>query len=273
MHRRNYHTVVHALESKTGLSGHDRFALAIRHAINGNLPHQRFVDAGLRSPAVKPDSLEARLKDWFATDLCPQVQLIRLMDKESSFVSLYNDYNQAMGTHALATLPGEKSRTGAPVMRRPEIGRNADPKSCWDAKQAAFDLMLSGVRHRSKQKKPRLHVLRVSELVRHLGLEKELTAEVAAFFENNPNASVSELARALNVHVRALERQLKTLGTTADSIRRASSLVKSIELLPTGKTLTEIASESGYSDQAHLAKAMRLAFGLSLGKQRKLLSA
>jgi AraC-like DNA-binding protein len=272
MIRRAYHTVVHAVEAVNGLSKRDRFAIAIRRAIDGHRPHQHYVDAGIRRErsGAGEAALEASVRDWLATDLCAGVQLVRLLDSETATLVLYNEYNKAADLGAVVTIVQDESGSNSHKILRTVAPGQRDPAPCRDANLAAVEIQLGQVRRRSEQKSIPRKVIQVSELARYLALDHSAGFDAASFFEERPDANVSALAKALGCHTRTLSRQLREDGLSADAIRRACMLTKAVQELPGEKTLVEIAAECGYSDQAHMSRSIRDAFGLPPSVLRKI---
>lgn len=272
MSKRAYHTVVHAVEATTGLSKHDRFAIAVRHAIDGHQPHERYVEAGLRRERAGAGEavLERSVREWLATDLCAGVQLIRLIDSGPMVMTLYNEYNKAADLGVVTTVVQDEPGANFRKVRRAVVPGKPDPAPCRDATFAMFEVMFDQVRRRSEQKDAPRAVTRVSELARTLALEHSAGFDVARFFEERPDAKVSALAKALGCHVRTLSRQLKQDGINAEAIRRACMLIRAVQEVPGDKSLAAVAAECGYSDQAHMSRAFRDACGLSPSVLRKI---
>jgi AraC-like DNA-binding protein len=76
--------------------------------------------------------------------------------------------------------------------------------------------------------------------------------------------SIATIARRVAMSVSALERQFRAaVGTSPKSFSRLARLQYVCALWDTGKSLTEIAFEAGYSDQPHMVRDFRLFTGMS----------
>lgn len=89
-----------------------------------------------------------------------------------------------------------------------------------------------------------------------LGLKSVVAFEAALALESQPALRVDALARHLGCQHRTIQREFKAFGITAEIIKRASMPSRAITLLPIVLTLTEIAHEAGYSDHAHMMRAL-----------------
>jgi len=75
--------------------------------------------------------------------------------------------------------------------------------------------------------------------------------------------SVSEVARKIGCHQRTLERRLQKEGLTAETIRTATRLNRATKRLRSDDSLTVIAIEEGFSDQAQMSRAFRKSCGMT----------
>jgi AraC-like DNA-binding protein len=76
--------------------------------------------------------------------------------------------------------------------------------------------------------------------------------------------SIAAIARRVAMSVSALERQFRAaVGTSPKSLSRLARLQYVCALWDTGKSLTEIAFEAGYSDQPHMVRDFQLFTGTS----------
>lgn len=90
----------------------------------------------------------------------------------------------------------------------------------------------------------------------------------------NPAMTVEQLAAALNMTTRTLNRKMKTLvqESPKDFITRVRIETASVLLESPGKTISQIASACGYSDETAFRRAFSTIMGMSPGSFRKRLS-
>ena len=90
--------------------------------------------------------------------------------------------------------------------------------------------------------------------------------------KNCEQTSVKELARIVGIHPVTLSRQFpKYFNTTLGEYIRKIRVNKSISLIiGNTKSLTQIAQESGFADQAHFNKMFKRYIGTTPGEYKKL---
>jgi AraC-like DNA-binding protein len=67
----------------------------------------------------------------------------------------------------------------------------------------------------------------------------------------------------IGCHQRTLERRLREEGLTAETIRMATRLIRATKRLRSSDSLTAIAMEVGFSDQAQMTRAFRFSCGMT----------
>jgi AraC-like DNA-binding protein len=84
------------------------------------------------------------------------------------------------------------------------------------------------------------------------------------------DAGVSTLARSLGYSTRHLRRLfLQHVGVTPGHYMRLSRFIKSLHLMPSGQSLTEIAHAVSYFDQAHFCRDFKEIAGITPGEYRE----
>jgi AraC-like DNA-binding protein len=87
----------------------------------------------------------------------------------------------------------------------------------------------------------------------------QIEAAVRMIRSSEGRASIAEIARHVAMSQSTLERHFRTaVGATPKSLSRLARLQHVCRLWDTGKPLTEIAFEAGYSDQPHMVHDFRL---------------
>jgi AraC-like DNA-binding protein len=98
----------------------------------------------------------------------------------------------------------------------------------------------------------------------HEGISTQIEAAAAMIRNSHGRASIQAIARHAAMSVSALERQFRAaVGATPKKLSRLARLQHVCRLWDTGKSLTEIAFEAGYSDQPHMVHDFRLFTGAS----------
>lgn len=241
-----YHSVVQALEGQSGWTAERRFASAVLHAIDGHVPHARFVAAGMAClrQGVSNATVACRVHDWVAVDVNPLVVWLGSFHSPDSTRAAFDAYRAACG-----------GAGGVPV---PPL-----PRPCL----AGIEALADAVAGRS-----RLAPLRsVTALAARLQLEGSAAAEVAHVFEREGSMTVAEVASRLGCQRRTLERQLQRMGVSAETIRQACRLLQATVQLGDAGSLTRIAIHAGYADTPHMTRAFRRAAGLPPSVLRRLL--
>jgi AraC-like DNA-binding protein len=106
-------------------------------------------------------------------------------------------------------------------------------------------------------------IYNISDTASILGVERSAGAEVAAIFEAEGNISIKDVASQIGCHQRTLERRLREEKLTAELIRMASRIIRATRRLRSTDSLIAIATEEGFSDQAHMTRAFRASCGMT----------
>jgi AraC-like DNA-binding protein len=95
-------------------------------------------------------------------------------------------------------------------------------------------------------------------------ISPQIEAAVRMIRNTNGRYPVAAIARRVAMSQSALERHFRnTVGTTPKRLSRLARLNHVYRLWKSGKSLTEIAFEAGYTDQPHLVRDFRLFTGAS----------
>jgi AraC-like DNA-binding protein len=268
-----YHTVVNALEGRSGWTPISRFAASVTHAINGHLSHHRYHVAGKarKRAGAGEAAVERDVRDWLTTDLNPVVQAVRSTKDTSRVIEGYNAYNASvqLGVQTqVATLKkGQTDNTLIVVARRP-VTIEEDPELCRLGTVVVLHYLLDGVQENERRGQTGA-VISLVDVASQLGVAHSAAAEVAQIFESEGPMPVAELARKLGCHPRTLERRLREEGITAEALRQASRLIRVTRRLQSSDSLTAIAVEEGFSDQAHMTRSFRFSCGMTPSLLRK----
>ena len=104
------------------------------------------------------------------------------------------------------------------------------------------------------------------------GLDQKLRHLIADYLRLQQQApKLDELAVELCMSSRTLQRQLSELGTSFKQLLDMERIKRCELLLPQKLSLTEIASQLGYSDQSALARAYKAHCGQTLTERRRVL--
>jgi len=96
------------------------------------------------------------------------------------------------------------------------------------------------------------------------GIAPQIEAAARVIRGSEGRAPIAQVARQAAMSRSALERQFRAaVGATPKSLSRLARLQHVCGLWDSGKSLTEIAYEAGYSDQPHLVRDFRLFTGTS----------
>jgi AraC-like DNA-binding protein len=106
--------------------------------------------------------------------------------------------------------------------------------------------------------------IRPSDAISPHAVSPQIEAAAAMIRNSHGRASIQAIARHVAMSVSALERQFRAaVGATPKKLSRLARLQHVCRLWDTGKSLTEIAFEAGYSDQPHMVHDFRLFTGAS----------
>ena len=261
-----YHTVVHALEASSGWTAQSRFAATVAHAINGHLPYARYNEAGRTRIKSRSGSgvIERLVQDWLSTDLNPVVQIFRSQTQTAKALHCYNAYN-ASANLAVRTTATTLVRSGGPtpiIYKRERLSAHEDPEPCrlgtFFVLSAVMDIV---ARVEKNQAAPK--IFNLPDIAIALGVTRSASADVATVFDMEGYVPVGEAARRIGCHQRTMERRLREEGLTAEAIRTATRLIRATKRIRSCDSLTTIALEEGFSDQAQMTRAFRLSGGMA----------
>ncbi|WP_124450419.1 helix-turn-helix domain-containing protein [Paucibacter sp. KBW04] len=257
---------MHALEASSGWTPQARFASAVTHVIHGHLPYARYHAAG--RVRIKSRSgvgvIERLVQDWLTSDLNPAVQIFRSHSQTANALRCYNAYNAsanlAIRTTAASQVPSGGSK---PIIQRRELlSTRDDPEPCRLGSMLVLQTVMDIVaRNENGISTPR--ILSLPDLAIHLGVARSASAEVAVVFDAEGYVPVGEAARLIGCHQRTMERRLREEGLTAEAIRTATRLIRATKRIRSSDSLTTIALEEGFSDQAQMSRAFRLSSGMT----------
>lgn len=265
-----YHTVVHAMRGSSGLDARQRFAASLKSAIAGHVPYRQYREAATaRRKLGANDLIVARsVLDWLHTDLNPAIQTLRLVPNVVAAVGGYNAYNECVSLAVKTTADsGEK-----PSIKRVLSSVNRDDDLCRAGSMAVVDWIFAEVARRGSRIEKA--VPRSSgECARYLGAERFASAQAMQVLDSSGDLAAPALARSLGVGIRTLERTLSEDGLTPRILRMASRINRAMGLLHGDMPLALIASEVGFSDQAHMSRSFKIACGMSPSLLRAIIHA
>lgn len=269
-----YHAVVNAMEAKSGWTPMSRFASAVCHAIRGHVPYERYRAAAL-SRAVEGTSegaIEGLVCDFLDTDLNPLLSFAAAFRRPAGVVAAFNAYNESARLGVRTNILAESVRAPigpARAQRRP-VASGEDPSLCRVGTMAALDSVLRRAGREVAGALPHgAHSL--ASVANRLGVQHTAAAEVAMVFEVEGHASIGHVASRLGCHRRTLERRLRQLGVTAESLGQASRLARSAARLSSPDSLASIAADEGFSDLAHMTRSFQTSCGMPPSLMRRLL--
>lgn len=263
-----YHVVVHALEAKAGWTPARRFATAIQSVLDGHLPYERHLTAGLvrERAGTGQDTVEALVREQLAFDLNPLTQAARAAPTLEKLLHAYNDYNQSVELGARTSFPKEPNRLSQyrTHVQRQRIATDYDPQICQHATYFVFEQLIraamQNMRNSATQK-----LNRMSNVARLLGLDRGVIGETALAIESLGYVPIERIGRELGVSQRTLARRLHEDGLTAESLRLVDRLLRALDGIRVGQPLVEVAADAGFSDQAQMTRAFRASCGLTPG--------
>jgi AraC-like DNA-binding protein len=262
-----YHVVVNALEARSDWTPLARFASTVTHVVNGHLPYHRYHAAGRarQQEGTGEGVIERMVRDWLATDLTPAVQIVRSLNQSTKVTRVFNAYNASAGLAVrttVASLGPHSADDSQSVIKRDLLAIAEDPAPCRIGTFMMLDSMISTIQHNEREHlAPK--ILSLVDIACYLGVADSPAGEVALVFEREGNIPVADVARKLGCHQRTLERRLREEGITAESLRMATRLIRATSRLRSTDSLTTIALDEGFSDQAHMSRAFRASCGMS----------
>jgi AraC-like DNA-binding protein len=268
-----FHIAARALNLERDFSPRNLFADSVRHVVDGHVAGDRYYRIATRraAAALNESALEGRMRQLFALDLNPLICMTRQLDSELALFKAWNTYQQHVSL-AVRTVIVRGNSNGRFGVDRRQVAYAIDPMPARSAGLCAIDILSGAARdHRQQSHAAGDHASRrLSRIAADLGLQHTVVFEAAVFFEENSSQNVTQLCRALGCHRRTLERHFKAFGLTALDMKMASALAGATNSLWGAGTLTEIAFEHGFSDQAHMTRAFRRACGLPPSVLRRL---
>ena len=270
----SFHIAPRALNLDRAFSPRHLFADSVRHVIDGHVAADPYYQIATRSAAValNESALERRMRELFALDLNPLICMTRQLGSELALFKAWNTYQKHVSL-AVQTIIRGNSNESYGVDRR-QISYAVDPPAARNAGLCTIHI-LSGA---ARSNRERGHVAgdqskwRLSEIAAELGLQHTIVFEVALCFEEHRGLNVTRLCRSLGCNRRTLERHFKGFGLTPQDMKMASALAGATNSLWGTSSLTEIAFEHGFSDQAHMTRAFRHACGMPPSVLRRLVS-
>lgn len=262
-----YHLVVNAMEGASGWTPRSRFASSVAHAINGHLPYSRYIAAGRTRQRERAGEgeIECLVRDWMATDLNPAVQMVRTVNQLAKAIRSYNTYNAnaELAVRTTVSSVGPRSANDSQsVTKRDLLTTDEDPAPCRIGTLMVLDSLI-GIVQRNERKHLVPKILSLVDIACYLGVAGSAGGEVALVFEREGYIPVTDVARKLGCHQRTLERRLREEGLTAEALRTATRLIRATSRLRSTESLTTIALDEGFSDQAHMSRAFRASCGMS----------
>ena len=267
-----YHLVVRAMEDRAGIGAGERFALAIRHAVAGHLPHPRYREAAMsrRRSGAGSDSVERSVADWMSTDLNPLVRSLGSLRSHANAIWAYNAYNRhaSLGVRTSVESAGPDGG-GARIARRESRVDQADPELCSVGTLSALDKVLRiATRNQARRDATAPGILEVGRL---LGVEASASFHVAEAMAGLEGRALDRVARHLGASRRSLQRRLSEESTSFEAIRGAARIVAATDALRLDVPLAEVAWRCGFSDLPHMSRAMKAACGMAPGLLRTIL--
>lgn len=259
-----FHIAPRALNVDRAFAPMYLFADSVRHVIDGHVEADPYYRIAIKRAAValNDSMLERRMRELFALDLNPLISMTRRLGSELALFKAWNTWQEHVSL-AVRTMIRGNSNESFRVARR-QVSYAVDPPAARNAGLCAIDI-LSGV---ARDNRRRGYVVDdranwgLSGIALELGLQHTVVFEAALYFEQNRGMNVSRLCRSLGCHRRTLERHFREFELTPENMKMASALIGATNSLWGTSSLTEIAFEHGFSDQAHMTRAFRHACGM-----------
>ena len=269
-----FHIAARALNLDRAFSPRYLFADSVRHVIDGHVAAGRYYQISTHSSAValNESALERRMRELFALDLNPLICMTRRLGSELALFKAWNTYQEYVSLAVRTIIQGNPNASYG-VDRR-QISYAVDPPAARNAGLCAIDILSGAARNKREHgQAPTIpDKWRLSGIAAGLGLQHTIVFDAALYFEENRGRNVAKLARTLGCQSRTLQRHFKDFGVTASNLRMASALAGATNSLWGTASLTEIAFEHGFSDQAHMTRAFRHACGMPPSVLRRLAS-
>lgn len=270
----SFHIAPRALNLERDFAPSILFADSVRHVIDGHVgadPYYR-ISTTSAARALKPAALEQRMRALFALDLNPLICMTRQLNSELALFRAWNTYQQHVSLSVRTIIHGHTNEQF--TIARRQVAYDIDPPAAREAALCAIDILkgAAGCRRQRLAAGDDSAQQSLSAMAFALGLQRTVVFEAARCFEEMGTLNVTGLSRALGCKRRSLERYFKAVGLTPVELKMACALVGATKSLWGNSTLTEIAVEHGFSDQAHMTRAFRRACGLPPSVLRSLAS-
>lgn len=269
-----FHIAARALNLERDFSPRNLFADSVRHVVDGHVAGDRYYRIATQpgAMALGESALERRMRELFALDLNPLICMTRQLDSELALFKAWNTYQRHVSLAVQTVIRGNPN--GRFGVDRRQVAYAVDPSAARSAGLCAIDILSGAARDRRRPggSAGAQAAACLSGIAAGLGLQHTVVFEAAVFFEENRSHNVAQLCRALGCQRRTVERHFKDFGLTALELKMASALAGATASLWGAGTLTEIAFEHGFSDQAHMTRAFRRACGLPPSVLRSLAS-
>jgi AraC-like DNA-binding protein len=265
-----FHIAARALNLERAFSPRNLFADSVRHVVDGHVRGDRYYEIATQSAAaaLNESALERRMRELFALDLNPLICMTRQLDSELALFRAWNTYQKHVALAVRTVI--HKNPNGLFGVDRRQIAYAIDPSAARSAGLCAIDILSGAARDNRQSGRVASGHRRLSAIAAELGLQHSVVFEAALFFEENRSQNVTQLSRRLGCHRRTLERHFKDFGLTPLDLKMATALAGATSSLWEATSLTEIAFEHGFSDQAHMTRAFRRACGLPPSALRRL---
>lgn len=260
----SYHIAPRALNLDREFSPTILFADSVRCVTNGHVPADHYYKISTTSAVrgLKENTLEQRMRELFAVDLNPLIAMTRQLDSELLFFKAWNTW-QKYTRLAVSTIIHGHSNDSFEI-KREKVSYQSDPPAARDAALCAFDILTDAARRKRGRSAEGSSEpgRRLSDIASTLGVRDSAVQETVLCLEEMRGLNVAGLCQSLGCHPRTLERHLKAAGLSAIDLKTACALIGATNSLWGASSLTEIAFENAFSDQAHMTRAFRKACGL-----------
>ena len=261
----SFHIAPRALDLEREFSPRILFADSVRHVIDGHVGAEPYYRISTKSVArrLKASALEQRMRELFALDFNPLICMTRQLNSELALFRAWNTYQQHVSLSVRTIIHGHSNEQF--TIARRQVSYDIDPPAAREAALCAIDI-LKGAAMRKREQRDAVGDVRarpsLSAMAATLGLQRSVAFEVTLCLEEMPGLNVAGVCRVLGCKRRTLERHCKGIGLTPVELKMACALIGATNSLWGGYSLTEIAAEHGFSDQAHMTRAFRRACGL-----------
>jgi AraC-like DNA-binding protein len=258
-----YRLVARAIDFSDPWSPESLLASSIRHVIDGHVPAAHYVALGSHRPGPLLDGeLGSRLKDLIRLDCNPLGLINTRTHSPDQLVAVWNSYYELV-PHIVRTTARQSGRARVKI-RRSLVGQGIDQPECRRTTVGYFNALIENARQNQKDPTRRnAKIMNVSGLASTLGLDGTIVHEAALVYETDQPMCVPQLARLLGTSRRTLARHFSAFGIGPQDVRMASMLLNAVRMMPSAKSLTEIATACGYSDSSHLTRTFRRSTGIA----------